>query len=53
MNTSDTRIIKPIIQKRNTIRKGVIMVQDLLKRNNSKLTVYMCCFMMKKVKQNI
>jgi hypothetical protein len=29
------------------------MVQDLLKRNNSKLTVYVCCFMMKKVKQNV
>lgn len=53
MNVPDTKIIKPIIDKRNWIRKGVIMVQDLLKRNNSKLTVNVCCFLMRKVKQNI
>jgi hypothetical protein len=51
-NVSDNKTLKPIIEKRNLIRKGVIMVQDLLKRTNSKLTVYICCFMMKKVKVN-
>lgn len=35
------------------IRKGVGMVQDFLKRNNSKLTVYICCFIMRKVKSKI
>jgi hypothetical protein len=29
------------------------MVQDYLKKNNSKLTVYICCFLMKKVKIKI
>lgn len=32
------------------MRRGIVMVQDLLKRNNSKLTVYLCCFIMRKVK---
>lgn len=32
------------------MRKGILMVQDLLKRNNSKLTVYLCCFIMRRVK---
>ena len=27
------------------------MVQELLKNNNSKLTVHVCCFVMKKVKE--
>ncbi len=51
-STSDNKILKPIVERRNSIRKGVLMVQDLLKRTNSKLTVYICCFMMKKVKFN-
>lgn len=49
-NTTDTKAMKSILDRRGSMRRGIVMVQDLLKRNNSKLTVYLCCFIMRKVK---
>lgn len=53
ISASDSKIIKPVIEKRAAVRKGVAMVQDFLKRSNSKLTVYICSFIMRKVKSKI
>lgn len=53
ISSSESKVIRPLLDKRSLVRKGISLVQDLLKRNNSKLTVYICCFVMRKVKVNV
>lgn len=53
LSDSENKMLKSLLEKRSRIKKGVVMVQELLKRNNSKLTVYICCFLMKKVKSKV
>jgi hypothetical protein len=46
-------ILKSILEKRAKVRRGVALVQDLLKTSPSKLSVYLCCFLMTKVKERL
>jgi hypothetical protein len=51
--SADCTLIKPVMERRAGVRRGVTMVQEYLKRSSSKLTVYICCFLMRKVKSKI
>jgi hypothetical protein len=50
-NSLVEKYITPLIDKRQLIKKGIKLVENLLCNNNSKLTVHICCFVMKKVKE--
>lgn len=45
------KVLSPLIQERTEVKSGVKLVQELLSGSSSKLTVHVCCFLMKKVKE--
>lgn len=44
------KLISTCIENRSKIHSGVKIINDLLNMSNSKLTVYICCFISKKIK---
>ena len=51
MKKSNEKVIKPLLQLRTKVKMGLKMVQELLCSSNSKLTINICCFLMKKVQE--
>ncbi len=48
--SSDRKLVQSYLDNRIKISSGTKMIRELLGQNSSKLTVYICCFLAKKIK---